>query len=123
MKRWTTFLLLAIFLFCISLGAVPAHAEEDAEAEWTILFYFCGSDLESGSAMATKDLQEMAAAKSSEKVDVIVFTGGARQWQNNVVSNQVNQIYRVKDGGLERLVENAGTGAMNDPNTLASFIK
>ena len=95
----------------------------NGEDKVTIMVYLCGSDLESGSAMATKDLQEMAAAKSSEKVDVIVFTGGARQWQNNVVSNQVNQIYRVKDGGLERLVENAGTGAMNDPNTLASFIK
>ena len=95
----------------------------NGEDKITLMVYLCGSDLESGSAMATKDLQEMAAATSSDKVDVIVYTGGSRQWQNNVVSNQVNQIYRVKDGGLERLVENAGTGAMNDPNTLASFIQ
>lgn len=95
----------------------------NGEDKITIMVYLCGSDLESGSAMATKDLQEMAAAKSSDNVELIVFTGGARQWQNNVISNQVNQIYRVKDGGLERLVENAGTGAMNDPNTLASFIQ
>lgn len=95
----------------------------NGEDKITLMVYLCGSDLESGSAMATKDLQEMAAATSSDKVDVIVYTGGARQWQNNVISNQVNQIYRVKDGGLERLVENAGTGAMNDPNTLASFIQ
>ncbi len=95
----------------------------NGEDKVTIMVYLCGSDLESGSAMATRDLQEMAAASSSDKVDVIVYTGGARQWQNNVISNQVNQIYRVKDGGLERLVDNAGTGAMNDPNTLASFIK
>ena len=95
----------------------------NGEDKITIMVYLCGSDLESGSAMATKDLQEMAAAKSSDNVELIVYTGGARQWQNNVISNQVNQIYRVKDGGLERLVENAGTGAMNDPNTLASFIQ
>ena len=95
----------------------------NGEDKVTLMVYLCGSDLESGSAMATRDLQEMAAANSSDKVDVIVYTGGARQWQNNVISNQVNQIYRVKDGGLERLVENAGNTAMNDPNTLASFIK
>lgn len=89
----------------------------------TIMVYMCGSDLETGSGMATSDLQEMTKATLSDKVNVIVYTGGARQWQNNVVSSSVNQIYRVTTGGLERLEENAGTGAMSDPATLTSFIQ
>ncbi len=89
----------------------------------TVMVYMCGSDLESNSAMATKDLQEMAAADLSDNVNVIVFTGGASRWNNNVISNKVNQVYRVTQGGLERLVDDAGTGAMNDPATLSSFIK
>ena len=89
----------------------------------TVMVYMCGSDLESNSAMATKDLQEMAAADLSDNVNVIVFTGGASRWNNNVISNKVNQVYRVTKGGLERLVDDAGTGAMSDPATLSAFIK
>ena len=89
----------------------------------TIMVYMCGSDLETNSAMATKDLQEMAAANIGENVNVIVYTGGANKWNNNVISNKVNQVYRVTDGGLERLVEDAGTGGLNDPATLSAFIK
>ena len=89
----------------------------------TIMVYLCGTDLESRSGMATSDLQEMVAAKSSEKMNVIVYTGGCASWKNNVVSSSKNQIYRVKDGGLELLVEDAGNGAMTDPATLTEFIK
>ena len=89
----------------------------------TLLVYMCGADLESRSAMATRDLLEMTKADISDKVNVIVYTGGAKQWQNNIISSSVNQIYRVKNGGLSVLEKNAGTGAMTDPNTLAGFIQ
>ena len=89
----------------------------------TILVYMCGADLESQNGMATSDLKEMLNAKISDKVNLIVFTGGARRWRNNVVSSSVNQIYQIKDGSLTRLVDDAGSSSMTSPNTLASFIK
>ena len=89
----------------------------------TILVYMCGADLESQNGMATSDLKEMLNAKVSEKVNLIVYTGGARKWKNNVVSSSVNQIYQIKDGSLTRLVEDAGNASMTNPATLASFIK
>ena len=89
----------------------------------TILVYMCGTDLESKSGMATSDLQEMTKATLSDQVNLIVYTGGCSKWQNSAVSSSVNQIYQVKDGGLIRLKENAGTGAMTDPSTLVSFIE
>ena len=88
----------------------------------TIMVYMCGTDLESRSGMATADLQEMASAKLG-KVNLIVYTGGCLRWKNNIVSSKVNQIYQVKNGKMQCLVDNAGTGAMTDPSTLASFIK
>ena len=88
----------------------------------TIMVYMCGTDLESRSGMATSDLQEMASANLGN-LNVIVYTGGCARWRNNIVSNSVNQIYQVKNGGITCLMENAGTGAMTDPSTLASFIK
>jgi len=89
----------------------------------TLMVYMCGTDLESRSGMATADLQEMAAAELGEKVNIIVYTGGCKAWKNSTVSSEVNQIYRVKPGGLELLEENAGSGPMTDPDTLSSFIR
>ena len=88
----------------------------------TVMVYLCGTDLESRSRMATRDLMEMTSATLSDSVNLIVYTGGCSSWQNNVVSSNYNQIYRVHDGGLDRLVSNAGTGSMTDPATLVSFL-
>ena len=89
----------------------------------TLMVYMCGTDLESRYGMATKDLMEMANAKLSDKVNVLVFTGGCKKWQNQAVSSSVNQIYRVAQGGLELLVQDAGTAAMTDPNNLLAFLQ
>ena len=89
----------------------------------TILVYLCGTDLESRSKMATADLQEMLDANLSDKINLIVYTGGCRQWQNNVLSSRTNQIWQVLDDGLKCLQEDAGNKSMTDPDTLASFLK
>ncbi len=89
----------------------------------TIMVYMCGTDLESRAGMGTSDLQEMLAADLGDKVNLIVYTGGCKSWRNSVVSNEVNQIYQVVDGKLRLLVEDAGSVAMTDPNTLTSFIQ
>ncbi len=89
----------------------------------TIMVYMCGADLESRSGMATNDLKEMASATLSDKVNIIVYTGGCSSWKVNGISNSVNQIYRIQNGGLKQLEANAGNGAMTNPDTLESFIK
>ncbi len=89
----------------------------------TIMLYMCGTDLESRSGMATSDLVEMANAKLSDKINLIVYTGGCARWKNQVVSNRVNQIYQVKNGGLIPLKQDDGSAAMTNPATLASFIQ
>ena len=87
------------------------------------MVYMCGADLESRSGMATKDLMEMAQAKLSKKVNLIVYTGGCKAWQINGISNSVNQIFKVENGGLQCLEANAGNKAMTNPDTLESFLK
>ncbi|MBR6300497.1 MAG: peptidase C11, partial [Clostridia bacterium] len=90
---------------------------------FTLMIYMCGADLESRSAMGTKDLQEMLSAKFGDSVRVIVYTGGSTNWRNNLVSSKVNQIWQVKNGQMICLQENAGTGAMTNQATLTSFIQ
>ncbi|MBR6408457.1 MAG: peptidase C11 [Clostridia bacterium] len=89
----------------------------------TIMVYMCGTDLESKHKMATSDLSEMASASLSDKVNIIVYTGGCKRWNNNFVSNSVNQIYKVEGGGLRCLVSDDGNASMTKPATLTRFIK
>ncbi len=89
----------------------------------TIMVYMCGTDLESKAGMASSDLQEMAAATISDKVNIIVYTGGCKSWKNDVISSSVNQIYEVKSGGVRCLVKDDGKDAMVKPATLTRFIK
>ena len=89
----------------------------------TIMVYMCGTDLESRSGMGTSDLQEMASAKLGSNVNLLVYTGGCRQWNNNVVSSSVNQIYKVESGGLRCLEKDMGSVSMTKPETLSSYIK
>ncbi len=88
----------------------------------TVMVYLCGTDLESKHGMATSDLTEMCKAKLSDKVNVIVYTGGCKSWKNDVVSSSKNQIYKIQDGGLKLLESDMGSDPMTKPATLTSFI-
>ena len=89
----------------------------------TIMVYMCGTDLESKYSMGTNDLLEMTKARYGENVNILVYTGGCKQWKNQVVSSSVNQIYQVVNGGLKCLVQNVGTDSMVKPATLTEFIR
>ncbi|MCK5130308.1 MAG: peptidase C11 [Clostridiales bacterium] len=90
---------------------------------YTIMIYMCASDLESKSGMATADLQEILNADISDKVNIIVETGGAKTWKNNIVSNKTNERYQLTEEGMIRLEDNLGRKIMTDPDTLSDFIK
>ncbi len=89
----------------------------------TIMVYMCGTDLESKHGMGTNDLTEMTRANLSDKINLIVYTGGCNQWKNNVVNNRTNQIYSIRNGQLERLEADLGAEVMTKPSTLSGFIK
>ena len=89
---------------------------------WTIMVFMCGTDLESRSGMASSDLAEMAKANIPDNVNVIVYTGGCSGWKTNGISNRTNQIFRVKSGSMEMLVDDDGDKAMTDPDTLVHFL-
>lgn len=89
----------------------------------TLMVYMCGTDLESKYGMASSDMEEIRAATYGSNVNVIVFTGGCKQWKTSGISSSVNQIYQIAGGKITRLTEDAGSKAMTDPNNLASFIQ
>ncbi len=106
-------------------GARPKRTviHGDGSDTVTLMVYLCGTDLESRSAMATADLQEMLDAELSDRVNLLVYTGGCRSWRNDLLSADTNQIWQVRDDGLVCLEKDLGGAPMTDPDTLAFFIR
>ena len=99
--------LLAMLLALLALCAAPALAENaengNAPDEWTVMFYFCGSDLESKYGYASGNLLEISRVIYPDsyrtqianyyeldpatmditmpgKVNVLIETGGSKAW-------------------------------------------
>ena len=156
-NSWTgIFLCLVCVLLMLCTAPALAEEPEDDQAEWTVLFYLCGSDLESRYSYATENLKEIASCvyprvQVSEilgntadlpknivlsepgAVNVLIETGGSKQWHTGElgiqVSNSALQRWRY-DGYLGndipdgfQLEETLPLRSMADPDTLADFIR
>lgn len=94
----------------------------EKQQSWLILWYLCGSDLESQHGAATADIAEILEAKIPDNVKIVIQTGGSNQWQNEVVkSNKIGR-YLVENGDIT-LLEELPDASMGDPSTLESFVK
>ncbi|MCR5179508.1 MAG: peptidase C11 [Lachnospiraceae bacterium] len=96
--------------------------KNDGTDKNVILIYLCGTDLESKSGMASRDLQEMVNASLNDNVAIYVYTGGCKNWKTSSISNSVNQIYRVVQGGITCMDPDRGKASMVEPNTLVDFL-
>ncbi len=89
---------------------------------YTIMVYMNGSDLESENGSATDDLIEMLeSGLDSKNANLVLFTGGANRWQNDIVPENECVIWEIEDGNLNRIT-GVGLVNMGDPGTLSSFI-
>ncbi len=96
----------------------------DRQAEdgsWAIYWYLCGSDLETDGGFATTDLEEMLEVQLPENVNVVIQTGGAVEWQNEIMDSSVIQRWLYSSEGLE-LLEEQDTANMGDAQTLYEFL-
>ena len=106
-KAMLLFLLVVLSVLIGAAGAAAETAAEpaDAEADWTVMFYLCGSDLESQYGFATGNLKELMNCKAPAsyladlieeedpsfdrstieqqgRVNVLIETGGCAQWRS-----------------------------------------
>ena len=136
-KRWLAALLVATL--CISFAACSGGGdyEDDSPSAsgtgtqttqsfdpndtWAIYWYLCGSDLESEYGAATADLQEMMEVALPDNITVVIQTGGAAQWQNDLIRSDVMGRYVYSSSGLEQVGEVA-SASMGDAAVLADFL-
>ena len=118
MKRRALALLLAL---AMALSLASCSSGKDTDGTWAVYWYLCGSDLESQNGCATADLSELLEVSLPENVTVVIQTGGASVWQNEIVDADKLQRYTYTSEGLE-LVDEQCSASMGAADTLESFL-
>ncbi|MBO4267324.1 MAG: hypothetical protein J5910_09090 [Lachnospiraceae bacterium] len=115
----------------INEDQVSYEAADGNFESWTVMFYLCGSDLETESSHATDSLVEVLETDSSDKVNFLVETGGAKEWHLKEYSEYYGDAtdidpkslgYYKIDGESITLEKTQPLASMGDPETLSDFI-
>ena len=94
----------------------------DGKDEVTVMFYMIGTDLQSQYGMAIKDIYELLEGMDGNNINVVLQTGGCKNWHDRTFSNSVVERWYITSEPLTRL-KNAGKVSMTDPKTLTDFIE
>ena len=126
MKKSIASLLTILMLLTLFTG-IAEEANQEPECEWNVLFYLCGTDLESNYGAASLNLAGIAEATANESVNMLIQTGGTKEWHTldnigvEVANDRLQRWAYGKDGFT--LVEEAEDACMSHADTLSDFIK
>ncbi|MBQ9762488.1 MAG: hypothetical protein IJV82_05350 [Oscillospiraceae bacterium] len=88
----------------------------------TVMLYIVGSDLESDRCYATNDISEMLDAQiDSSEVEIVLCAGGAKTWNNDVISPSETSYYEVTEDSVIK-VHQSGKENMGLSTTLSEFL-
>ncbi len=105
-----------------STSQVAFSNDYNANDTWLVYWYLCGTDLESEYGASSLDLAELVQAQLPPNVKVLVQTGGAAEWQNEVVPN--GQIARfLYDNEDFKLLQTLPDADMGSQSTLIDFLR
>lgn len=105
-----------------SVEALPPTPPSYEAGSYTLMIYMCGSDLETRSGSATKNIEEMLGAKLPDGARVIIQTGGAKKWRGLGISAEHSSRYEIVNGELV-LLRRSNPVNMGQSDTLLDFLK
>ncbi len=153
MRRILKTLFLIMLMVLVSAVHVPAETDDPGIPEWTVMFYMCGSDLESRHSCATGNLEEIMSCitydtlwkamhpddpsenEPSVPVNVVIETGGCKEWHAqelgmDIAADRLQRWHfepdRADGSEMESsfiLDEELALSSMADPETLSDFIR
>ena len=98
---------------------LPAYKEGQS---CSLYIYMCGSDLESRQGLAGENIDELLAADIPDNMNIVIETGGAKQWLSHDIANDKLQRYIVKDHTLT-LVDELENASMGSGDTFTDFLQ
>ena len=112
---------IVILFILLAFCAITSTAAE--KRPYTIMIYMNGSDLESDFGLATDDLAEIIdSGLRSQNANVIILTGGTRDWQVDEIPSYECIIWEFVDGKINEL-KSMGDVSMGNPATLRDFLQ
>lgn len=110
---------------CISLmlvfAIIPAVSADATMADYTVMVYMIGSELETTDGLASADLMEMAASGvDTARVNVVAMTGGASRWALDIPADMTCTLHLTANGW--QIADKQPLTNMGDADTLAGFI-
>ncbi len=103
-------------------GTLNISVREVVKAKYTIMVYICGSNLESDSGLATKNINEMLSVDYPSDVNVIMQTGGATKWKTSGISAKNIGRFHIENGSLVSDAQ-LSQANMGSSDTFKSFIE
>lgn len=116
-KKIFAIFLAALFLLLLACSGC-SNAPKDTSA---LYIYMCGSNLETNSGAATKNIAEILGTDIPEKTTVVIETGGSEKWRKYDISSDSISRYVVENGELV-LKGTAENASMGNPDTLSDFL-
>ena len=87
-----------------------------------ILIYMVGSDLESKSGLASRELLDIDYEKTNKSgTKVLLMAGGAKSWNNSFVNTLETSIYELQENGFQK-IEARSLSNMGTSETLSYFL-
>ena len=100
----------------------PEISENRVVKDRVIMVYLIGSNLESQGGAATSDIAEMIESQYNEEdIQILLYVGGTKQWQNQAFNAKENAIYQIKDGDVEKL-KTYDVKSMTKASTLTEYL-
>ena len=95
---------------------------KESNGQQTLMIYMIGSDLESEGGLATADLEEIIDADRADNLNIVIQSGGCKNWQNDYMENGKVQRFAVEGDKLTEL-DNLGKISMSKTETLTDFVE
>ncbi len=105
----------------LGFGILSASGAE--KAKWSVFIYMCGTNLESLDDVSngTDNLKALLALDIPDNVNIVVTTGGTKEWEMEGIDPSKLQRFIIKLGKLE-LLEEYILQNMGESSTLSDFL-
>ncbi len=96
--------------------------EDSERADWTVMIYLCGSNLESDWGLASENISELCSVSFPQNVNILIETGGSSDWYSRFVKPDAIGRFIVRSG-VPHMLDRRPQANMGDAQTLGEFIK